>query len=163
MMHERTGKSLAWRKTAVFLLVCFFLFAGCKSAGIDAPVAAPPSNPKAALAKGTAVPTATATATPQPSRMPRASPSPIPTFTPTATAVPITIIGDPRAAIIRDPEPQDNACGIVDLLDFPLDPPDALNVSYGGQGFGRKQLALRPLCGAGCWLTWRIRSWKYGA
>ncbi len=137
-MRERTGKSLVWRNTAVFLLVGFFLFAACRSAAIDAPAAAPPSNPKAALAPGTAVPTAPATATSQPSRTPRASPSPIPTFTPTATAVPITISGDPRAAVLSDPVPQDNAlCGIVDLLDFPLDPPDALNVSYGGQGFGR--------------------------
>jgi outer membrane protein assembly factor BamB len=52
--------------------------------------------------------------------------------------VPITITGDPRTAILHDPEPQDNAlCSIVDILDFPLDPPDALSVSYGGQGFGR--------------------------
>ena len=39
---------------------------------------------------------------------------------------------------LSDPVPQDNVyCGIVDTLDFPLDPPDALIVSYGGQGFGR--------------------------
>jgi hypothetical protein len=27
-------------------------------------------------------------------------------------------------------------CGVVDLLDFPLDPPDGLSVRYGGRGFG---------------------------
>ena len=57
---------------------------------------------------------------------------------PTQTAVPITLTGDPRAAILQEPEIGGNPwCGIVDVLDFPLDPPDALTVSYGGRGFGR--------------------------
>jgi murein DD-endopeptidase MepM/ murein hydrolase activator NlpD len=145
-MHKRIGKSLTWRKMAVFLLAGSFLFAGCKSVSVDAPSAAPPSSQEMFLAThsasltATPVPThaPTATVTPVPTYTPTATPSPPPTFTPTATAVPITIIGDPRAAVLSNPEPQDNArCGIVDLLDFPLDPPDALNVRYGGRGFGR--------------------------
>lgn len=124
-MHKRWGMPLLFSVTAVF-----FLLAGCRSTGFDAPVAGLPGGQETATA--TAVPTATPT--PQPTN----TPSPTPTSTPTATAVPITVRGNPREAIFHDPEPQDNAfCGIVDLLDFPLDPPDALNVSYGGQGFGR--------------------------
>ena len=130
------GNWLIGRKTAVIFVVGFFLFAGCKSTDSDAPLAALQSSQETALATNTAVPTPTAT--PLPTNTATATPSPTPTFTPTATAVPITITGDPRTVILAEPQPQDNAlCGIVDTLDFPLDPPEALTVSYGGQGFGR--------------------------
>lgn len=130
------GQSLIWPKAAAFLLVVSFLLAGCKVASPDAPAASPPRSQAAALVTPTAAPTATAT--PLPSPTPTATPSPTATATPTATPLPLTVSGDPRAAILHNPEPQENAlCGIVDLLDFPLDPPDALDVSYGGQGFGR--------------------------
>jgi murein DD-endopeptidase MepM/ murein hydrolase activator NlpD len=80
------------------------------------------------------------TATPGPSVTPSLTatitPTPTPTFTPTATAVPARISGDTRAALIAPPVPQNGArCGIVDLLDFPLDPPNAENAS-GGRDFG---------------------------
>ncbi len=135
-MHKQWGTLLFLGRTAVFILAVFFLIVGCKSTGSDAPTAVPQNNLEAALTTTTAVPTATAT--PHPTNTPTATPSPTPTFTPTATAVPITVGGDPRETILREPERQDNAyCGIVDTLDFPLDPPDALNVSYGGRGFGQ--------------------------
>lgn len=45
--------------------------------------------------------------------------------------------GNPLTVAARDPAPQAGApCGVVDTLDFPLDPPDALNVARGGQDFG---------------------------
>ena len=130
------GKRLTGRKTAVFLVAGFFLIVGCRPIKIDGPTAILQSKQVSAPVISTAVPTATAT--PFPTNTPTATPSPTPTVTPTATAVPISVIGNPRAAVLTEPEPQNNAvCGIVDTLDFPLDPPDALNVSYGGQGFGR--------------------------
>ncbi len=131
------GNSLTWRITAVLLLISFFLFVGCKSTDhFDTPDTTSPHSQKVVLATQTAVPTSTATPLSTPPHT--NTPSPTPTSTPTATAVPIIAMGNPRAVILSTPEPQDNArCGIVDLLDFPLDPPDALNVSYGGPGFAR--------------------------
>ncbi len=59
-----------------------------------------------------------------------------PTPTPTATAVPLTLTGDPRAALLQEPVPSGNApCGVVDTLDFPLQPPEGDGVR-GGQDFG---------------------------
>ncbi|MCA9978512.1 MAG: peptidoglycan DD-metalloendopeptidase family protein [Anaerolineales bacterium] len=134
-MLKELGSRLIVGKTAVIFMVGFLLFAGCRSVGVDAPLANLESSPAASVTS-TAVPTATAT--PSPTNTPTVTPSPTPTFTPTATAVPISVSGDPREAVLREPERQDNAfCGIVDTLDFPLDPPEALSVSYGGQGFGR--------------------------
>ncbi len=66
-----------------------------------------------------ASPTLTATATPTP--------------TPTATALPILVEGNPRSVEAKDPVPQQGApCGLVDTLDFPLDPPDGLRARGGG-------------------------------
>jgi outer membrane protein assembly factor BamB len=51
--------------------------------------------------------------------------------------LPITVSGSPRLASLNEPSPQAGApCGLVDLLDFPLDPPDAASVSSGGGDFG---------------------------
>ena len=74
-------------------------------------------------------PTATNTATPNPTSTPR------PTSTPTAQPIPVS--GDPRAVTIRtSPSQDDTRCGIVDLLDFPLNPPDGDGVARGGADFG---------------------------
>jgi outer membrane protein assembly factor BamB len=49
----------------------------------------------------------------------------------------VTIVGNPRAAALRAPAAQEDAvCGLVDLLDFPLDAPHARNASGGGDDFG---------------------------
>lgn len=124
-------------KSVVILLAGFLLAASCRSAESNStePTAVPAINQNATLVT-TAV--STATSTPNPTNTPAPTQTATPTLTPTATAVPVTTAGDPRATIIAQPEPQGNAvCGVVDLLDFPLDPPDALNVRYGGEGFGR--------------------------
>lgn len=101
------------------------------SCGRAAP-AAPTAVSLAPTATATAVP-ATATAT----QTPTSTPTPLPTPTPTATAVSLTISGDPRAVPLAVPAPNGRfACGVVDVLDFPIDPPDATHVSRGGGDFG---------------------------
>jgi hypothetical protein len=51
--------------------------------------------------------------------------------------VPVAISGDPRSGLAGDPVPGPGApCGVVDVLNFPLDPPDA-EAASGGQDFGR--------------------------
>ncbi len=102
------------------------------------------------VTEATAVPH-TATATTHPSPMPTTTPTsshtptntPIPTntatptATPTATAPPLTLAGDPYAVRLNKPIPSGNApCGLIDVLDFPIDPPHATNVNRGGQDFG---------------------------
>ncbi len=80
----------------------------------------------------------TTTPTPLPTNTPAPTFTPTITPTPTPTAPPVALIGDPLAQAIHDPAPQAGApCGVVDILDFPLDPPDAVNIARGGQDFGR--------------------------
>lgn len=79
---------------------------------------------------GTAVP-------PTATVIPTATATPLPTPTATPPAPPAIVIGDVRASLLQAPVPQGNApCGVVDLFDFPMDPPHGDNVS-GGQDFGR--------------------------
>ena len=73
--------------------------------------------------------------TPSPTSIP--TPTPTATPTPTPTAIPISVGGDPRAAALSTPFPDASApCGVVDLFDFPIDPPDGLDVTRGGGDFG---------------------------
>jgi murein DD-endopeptidase MepM/ murein hydrolase activator NlpD len=76
--------------------------------------------------------------TPLPSAtlQPTASPSATPTSTPTPTAPPASVSGDLRQVLLSTPVAQPGApCGVVDLFDFPLSPPDAPNVR-GGDDYG---------------------------
>lgn len=136
-MNEQMGVVMMGRKTAVSLLVIMLLLAGCRSIERGRP-----NSQGMALVTHTAVPPSTATITPSPAPPSTVTPSPTytptPTPAPTATAVSVHIVGSPRTAILSAPQPEGNTiCGIVDTLDFPLDPPEALNVSYGGQDFGQ--------------------------
>jgi murein DD-endopeptidase MepM/ murein hydrolase activator NlpD len=71
----------------------------------------------------------TATLVPTSTPKPTFTPSP----TPTQTAYPMTVSGEPRAAQLSAPVPQNGApCGLVDTLDFPLKPPDGEGASGGG-------------------------------
>ncbi len=80
--------------------------------------------------------TATHIVTPEPSRTPVPTATPTPTPTPTATALPVTVRGNPRAQGLQGPTPVAGAyCGLVDTLDFPLEPPDAVGIR-GGQDYG---------------------------
>lgn len=107
---------------------------------------APPTNTSlptptvTATPTPSATPTATHTSTPTPTptatHTPTATPTPTNTPTPTPTAQPVAVSGDPRQIALKSPEPQSGApCGVVDTLDFPLDPPDAQE-AYGGRDFG---------------------------
>ncbi len=89
---------------------------------------------------GPGLPTITpfATSTSRPTITPSATPTPTPTSTPTPTptAPLVDVSGDLRQPLLSTPQPRRGApCGVVDLLDFPLNPPDAVNVR-GGADFG---------------------------
>ncbi|TFH31687.1 MAG: M23 family metallopeptidase [Anaerolineales bacterium] len=65
-------------------------------------------------------------------------PTSAPTATSTATpTAPALVISDNRPAVPQDPNPLGLAvrCGVAELFDYPLDPPDADTVT-GGQDFG---------------------------
>ncbi len=80
--------------------------------------------------------TATPSSTVPPSRTPSPTLTPTPTPTPTPTALPAEISGNPRAYQRLDPVPAYGAaCGFVDTLDFPLNPPNGEN-TRGGSDFG---------------------------
>ena len=88
----------------------------------------------------TATFTVTPTASVSPTNTPTPTPTntPTPTPTPTSTAPPAVVSGDPRGYGLRAPEPQPGAvCGVVDVFDFPVDPPDAVNVGRGGTDYNR--------------------------
>ncbi len=90
-----------------------------------------------AVTAETPQPSATATLPPTATFTPSPTLTPTPTPTPTPTAVPMIVSSNPRDARLRAPVAQAGAaCGIVDVLDFPMDPPDAENVTRGGQDFG---------------------------
>lgn len=79
----------------------------------------------------------TQTTTPSPTLTPTPTQTPTPTPTPTATAVSMQSQGDPRQVRLQDPIPQSGAsCGLVDILDFPMNPPDAETITSGGRDFG---------------------------
>ncbi len=82
------------------------------------------------IVQASATPSSTATATAS------ATPTSTPTPTPTPTAPPASVLGDLRQPLLSTPAPRRGApCGVVDLLDFPLNPPDALN-ARGGTDYG---------------------------
>lgn len=132
---------LATRKQSLLLisLVVFVaLIAGCRNEGDGAPPTRDGSPTQREMAQESPTPLATADKTSVPVERPTATPLPTVTPTPTPTALPITLTGDPRALAVAAPAAQDGAvCGVVDLLDFPLDPPDAESITSGGQDFGR--------------------------
>ncbi|MCB8953124.1 MAG: peptidoglycan DD-metalloendopeptidase family protein [Ardenticatenales bacterium] len=133
--------------TRIFLFLTLFwlIAAGC-ARGAATPLAARATATPTLTPPATRTPTATAIATAIATATP--TPTPTPTFTPTPTAVAASISGDPRAAQEQPPTPTNLApCGVVDLFDFPIDPPDASHVRGGGSDFG----------------VWRSRYDKYHA
>ena len=84
----------------------------------------------AACAQPTPERTPAPTLTPEPSPTATSTLTPTPTPTPTLTAAPISVSNRLRAALLTTPVPQRGApCGIVDILDFPLGPPDGAGFS----------------------------------
>jgi murein DD-endopeptidase MepM/ murein hydrolase activator NlpD len=121
------------------LVVALGLLAGCSGAS-DNPAVVPAARSSLA---GSVVSTITpfpptATPSPLPSSTPTVTPRPTLTPTATATARPLTLSGEPWLAAQAEPVAQEGAlCGLVDTLDFPLNPPDAAGVARGGQDFAR--------------------------
>ncbi len=120
----------------IILALAALLLAACNQSA-DAPnptlaAAAPPAVNATTTATPSAEPlTATPTTTPQPSATPTPSPTPLP------SAELLTISGEPRADLLTDPEPSGRyPCGAVDLFDFPISPPDALDIPRSGGDFG---------------------------
>ncbi len=116
----------------IFACVLAFGIAACRQQE-------PEGTPVARPAEVTSFPTPTLT--PTTTATPRATatftPTPTPTLTPTPTAEPLSVAGDPRQALLREPLATNRArCGEVDLFDFPIDPPHAESVRWGGRDFG---------------------------
>ncbi len=126
-----------WVWTAFFSL---WLLAACGRANEPAllppPTRIPTTPTTIAQLPATATLTPAPTSTPWPTATPTITLSPTPTPTLTPTAIPLLVVGDPFAGRRQDPIPQPGArCGVVDILDFPLNPPDAAGFA-GGNDFG---------------------------
>ncbi|MEA3337374.1 MAG: peptidoglycan DD-metalloendopeptidase family protein [Chloroflexota bacterium] len=118
----------------LLLAILLTLMVGCGRREAT-PIAVPPTATAIFSPTATATPSATATA--MPTLTPTRTPTATPASTPTAQA--IAVVGGPSPLATRAPVPQDNAaCGVVDRLDFPLNPPDAEGASL-AQGFGRRR------------------------
>lgn len=136
----RTARTRSGLVITTLILAILTLFAGCRDEeeqhtppAVTADATVQPGTPLAV--QPTLTPTQTLT--PSPTNTPRPTATPTITPTPTATAQPVVVNGNPLSVAARDPSPQAGApCGVMDTLDFPLDPPDALNVARGGQDFG---------------------------
>ena len=94
----------------------------------------------AASAVGQPPPTFTPTLTPSPTATATLTPTPTatatPTPTPTPTALSIPVVGNLRADRLTTPVAQPGApCGVVDIFDFPMNPPDAADLGN-GRDFG---------------------------
>lgn len=128
---------LATKPILLFTILLLLVVVACSNA--SAPVATPVAsiNTPPATATPSITPTFTAVPTHTPSHTPTPTITPSPTPTPTATAVPITTSNTLRSQQTSEPAPTGNAaCGLIDLFDFPIDPPNATNVSRGGGDFG---------------------------
>ena len=126
-----------------FLLLWLIFITACGRTEPPPPNLA--ANATAILPTQTAtfIPTHTPTSTPTNTQTPTITTTPTPTATatptatPTTTALPLSLTGDPYSIRLREPVPTGNApCGVVDVLDFPIDPPHAAGVNRGGQDFG---------------------------
>lgn len=118
-------------------LLVWLMLVGCAQDVPPDPTAvlSPPASPSPTVTETATQPPPTTT--PSPTATPSPSHTPSPTPTPTATAVSLRPSGDPRTGLLRDPIPHSrNMCGVIDVLDFPIDPPHAARVSRGGSDFG---------------------------
>lgn len=119
----------------IWLVLLLMTLIGCAQSSV--PAAAPIAIAQHTLAAPS--PTHTPTLTPTATQTPTPTPSPTntPSPTPTATAPAIPVLGNPRTAVLQLPTPQSNVvCGLIDTLDFPMDPPDGDAVASGGRDFG---------------------------
>lgn len=107
--------------------------------------------------------TPTPTLPPTATFTPTSTPTPTITPTPTATAVPLTISGDPRAPRLTTPVPSGlAACGVVDILDFPLNPPEGENIFGGGGNFARYRSSVAKYHAGEDWWWGNGRNTSFG-
>lgn len=136
---ERGATPLQAKAIIFTLILILVILIGCQDAE--------PTPQPASIAEITATPLALST--PQPittdtpipidtaTIIPTHTPSPTPT--PTATAVPAKLSGNLRTIRLNpEPEAKNGApCGLVDIFDFPIAPPDAIGVNRSGGDFGQ--------------------------
>lgn len=122
----------------ITLVLLLLSATACRQGDSAAPIARQTAALSQQPTQPVQTPTFTPVFTPAPSQTPTATPTPTITPTPTPTARPITIGGENwRESRIGPPVSTGSApCGVVDLLDFPLDPPEGASASGGGD-FGR--------------------------
>ena len=130
------------RLLATKLIILLFLLlllgmAACSNTTAPVATSVASANTPPASATPSITPTFTAVPTQTPSNTPTPTITPSPTATPTPTALPLVVSNSLRSQQTNDPVPNGTAaCGFVDLFDFPIDPPNAANVSRGGGDFG---------------------------
>jgi murein DD-endopeptidase MepM/ murein hydrolase activator NlpD len=121
---------------AGFILLALVTITACRTATLEPAPGDPQPQQTAPIRPAVSPARPTPTLTPSPEATPTATATPTPSPTPTPTALPLTVSGDPRAAGLSEPVPSGNApCGLVDLLDCPLRPPDGEGVARGGGDF----------------------------
>ena len=118
------------------LVLVALLLCGCGGTPIGQIAASEPGalaiSEPTATAMVTRAPIATLTATAVHTLTASPTATVAPTATPTPTALPVLISGSPRSAVLTSAAPQSGApCGVVDLLDSPLNPPYAENIIRG--------------------------------
>ncbi|UCG23929.1 MAG: M23 family metallopeptidase [Chloroflexota bacterium] len=127
----------------LLIVLALVLLAGCRGERVVRPVDQPAMRAAAQAVETptrtrfapTPSPTATVTRTPSPTPTPTSTPTPTPT--PTPLARPISTSGDPRAVSLHEASSQEGPlCGLVDVFDFPLNPPEGDGVARGGSDYG---------------------------
>ncbi len=138
----RRQLSFCLMKRLVLTVLIVVILVGCQieRQGAQEPTRATP-NPAgptiSAATKSQATLAATSPPRPRSTFTPTPTPTASPSPTPTPMAQPVSVSGNPRAQILRSlPPAEDVICGVVDLLDFPLNPPNGNGVARGGGDFG---------------------------
>lgn len=124
-MHHRSSRPPAVFLAAISVLI---LLVACGQDGEqpDAGAQAAVTSTSPPTFTPTPPPTFTPTPSPSPTATATATATPTPTMTPTPTAQPATVAGNPRPVGAATPVAQIGApCGLVDLFDYPVYPPDA--------------------------------------
>ncbi len=125
------------------ILLAIIVLVGCRSEKTARPEDEPVERATARTVelvtrtRSTPAPSRTATVTLTTTPTPTPTLTSTPTPTPTPIAQPISASGNPRAVSLQESTSQDGPlCGLVDLFDFPLNPPEGDGVARGGGDFG---------------------------
>lgn len=149
----------------ILLALLILLLPACRQvdSGATADLSLATATVPAGQATSPATTAATPTLPPTATSSPTSTPTPTVTPTPTATAVPLTISGDPRASRLTTPVPSGQAaCGVVDILDFPLNPPEGENIFGGGGNFARYRSSVAKYHAGEDWWWGNGRNSSFG-